>query len=408
MFWRILGQLFSASRGRLAVALLALASGAAVTTALINLNLDAERKLSTEFRTLGANVIAEPHLGKVFGILEVPNFKTDLVKARAPQRDSLASPLLEQAVLRGLTQAIDGAHGVAAPYLYLIANAHTSATSSTNETQVIVAGTWLDRIPQLSPWWKITGESITDRNDLKRCLIGRNVAQQLGAEPGSHLDLSYASPIGNQTMSFAVAGVINSGGQEDDQVIVNLSAVQQLAFLSGEIGFLQISIPGTPQEIATAISQLRIAAPALDILPIPQIAQAEASLLPRIRGLIFFMVALILVLTTLCVFASMAALAMERRRDVGLMKAIGGSISRIVRIFFTEAAALGLAGALIGYVAGIFLSRWIGERAFHVAISARPEVLPIVVALMVIVSLAGALPLRLLGRVRPAEILRGE
>ncbi len=147
--------------------------------------------------------------------------------------------------------------------------------------------------------------------------------------------------------------------------------------------------------------------PGLEVRPVPQIAQAEASLLPRIRGLIFFMVALILVLTTLCVFASMAALAMERRRDVGLMKAIGGSISRIVRIFFTEAAALGLAGALIGYVAGIFLSRWIGQRAFHVAISVRPEVLPIVVALMVGVSLAGALPLRLLGRVRPAEILRG-
>ena len=130
------------------------------------------------------------------------------------------------------------------------------------------------------------------------------------------------------------------------------------------------------------------ALPDLDVHPVPQIAQAEASLLPRIRGLIFFMVALILVLTTLCVFASMAALAMERRRDVGLMKAIGGSISRIVRIFFTEAAALGLAGAFIGYVAGIFLSRWIGQRAFHVAISARPEVLPIVIALMV-VSVAG-------------------
>jgi putative ABC transport system permease protein len=408
MFWRILGQLFSASRGRLAVALLALASGAAVTTALINLNLDAERKLTAEFRTLGANVIVEPHLGKVFGILEVPNFKTDLLKARAPQYDSLASPLLEQVVLRPLAPILDAAHGVAAPYLYLVANAHAGGAPSAEQTQVIVAGTWLDRMPRLSPWWKIKGDPITDRSDLERCLIGRNVAQQLGVEPGSHLDLSYASPIGNQTMSFAVAGVINSGGQEDNQVIVNLSAVQQLAALPGEIGFLQISIPGTPHEIETAISRLSAAVPAVDIHPVPQIAQAEASLLPRIRGLIFFMVALILVLTTLCVFASMAALAMERRRDVGLMKAIGGSISRIVRIFFTEAAALGLTGALIGYVAGIFLSRWIGERAFHVAISARPEVLPIVVALMVVVSLAGALPLRLLGRVRPAEILRGE
>ncbi len=64
MFWRILGQLFSASRGRLAVALLALASGAAVTTALINLNLDAERKVSGEFRTLGANAIILPNASR--------------------------------------------------------------------------------------------------------------------------------------------------------------------------------------------------------------------------------------------------------------------------------------------------------------------------------------------------------
>ena len=37
-----------------------------------------------------------------------------------------------------------------------------------------------------------------------------------------------------------------------------------------------------------------------------------------------------LVLTALCVLATMAALAMERREDVGLMKALGGSIARIV------------------------------------------------------------------------------
>src|SRR5579864_8675911 len=241
MFWRILGQLFSASRGRLAVALVALASGAAVTTALINLNLDAERKLSTEFRTLGANVIAEPHLGKVFWILEVPNFKTDYVKARAPQHDSLASPLLDQVILRRLAPTLDAVHAIAAPYLYLVVRADAGTASSPIETQVIMAGTWLDKTPQLSPWWKITGDSITDRDDLKRCLVGRNVAQQLGVEPGSHIELSYASPIGNQTVPFTVAGIINSGGQEDNQVIVNLYAVQNLAALQGEIGFVQMS-----------------------------------------------------------------------------------------------------------------------------------------------------------------------
>jgi putative ABC transport system permease protein len=385
MFWRILGQLLRASRGRLAVALLALASGAAVTTALINLNLDTERKVSGEFRTLGANVIAGPRAGS-----------------------STESQLIDESALLKLAPALQSVHGVAAPYLYSVATVHVGVDQLTKEAQVIVTGSWLDRASQLSPWWKITGRPISDRNDLKNCLVGRNVAQQLNIQPGSRIVLSYLDSAGKRTAPLSVAGVIDSGAQEDNQIIANLPVAQKLSGLKDRIGMVQMSIPGTPVEIESTISRLSAAVPALEVRPVPQIAQAEASLLPRIRGLIFFMVALILVLTTLCVFASMAALAMERRRDVGLMKAIGGSISRIVRIFFTEAAALGLAGALIGYVAGIFLSRWIGQRAFHVAISARPEVLPIVVALMVVVSLAGALPLRLLGRVRPAEILRGE
>ena len=123
------------------------------------------------------------------------------------------------------------------------------------------------------------------------------------------------------------------------------------------------------------------------------------------RGLIFAMV--VLILRSRCgVLASMAALAMERRRDVDSMKAIGGSMSRIARI--RRGRCAGFVGGVAGYVLGIALSQWIGRRAFNVAIAVRPEVLPLVVALMVGVALAGALPLRLLGRVRPAEILRGE
>ena len=60
MFLRILWKLLGASRGRLTVALIALTSGAAVCSALLNVNLDAERKLTQEFRTLGANVVVAP------------------------------------------------------------------------------------------------------------------------------------------------------------------------------------------------------------------------------------------------------------------------------------------------------------------------------------------------------------
>ena len=62
MFWRILRRLLSANRGRLFVMLLALGSGATVTAALLNLQVDAKRRLTSEFRAFGANVtITPPH-----------------------------------------------------------------------------------------------------------------------------------------------------------------------------------------------------------------------------------------------------------------------------------------------------------------------------------------------------------
>ena len=60
MFWRLLWQLLRGSRGRLVVAFVALVSGAAVISALLNVQLDVGRKLTQEFRTLGANLVISP------------------------------------------------------------------------------------------------------------------------------------------------------------------------------------------------------------------------------------------------------------------------------------------------------------------------------------------------------------
>ena len=64
MFGRLLLQLLRGSRGRLAVALIAVISGAAVVSALLNLDLDIGRKLTQEFRLLGANVVSQPRQPK--------------------------------------------------------------------------------------------------------------------------------------------------------------------------------------------------------------------------------------------------------------------------------------------------------------------------------------------------------
>jgi putative ABC transport system permease protein len=386
MFGRLLLKLLQGSRGRLAVALVAVISCAAVTSALLNLDLDIERKLTREFRTLGANLVISPRQTTQ---MAEPGVTT--ATSQAPPSLMDASPVLA-AVERGKTPDVIAA----APFLYVVARAAN--------TPVVVAGTWLDQARKLEPTWKLSGNWVASREDALQCLVGQNVARQFGLAPGGQIELKYL----DRNARLTVAGVVDAGGAEDNQVFVNLPVAQDLAGLQGKIELVQLSVSGTATGLSGYAAQLGRSLPELDVRPIRQVSEAEGQLLSRTQLLIVSMIVLILVLTALCVLATMAALAMERREDVGLMKALGGSISRIVGLFLAEVGVLGAAGGLIGCIAGVALSQWMGERVFGTSITPRWEVFPVTILLMVAVAMAGALPLRLLGKVKPAVILRGE
>lgn len=137
MFARLLWQMIRGNRGRLAVALVAVVSGAAVISALLNLDLDLERKLTQEFRMLGANLVISSHRA-------------------APMADAGAgSPALvdESAAEAALDENQNSRVAAAAPFLYIAAR----ATDSLTDTPVVVAGTWLDEARKLSPTWKLDG-----------------------------------------------------------------------------------------------------------------------------------------------------------------------------------------------------------------------------------------------------------
>ena len=380
MFWRLVFQLLRGNRGRLAVAILAIVSGAAVISALLNLDLGVQSKLTQEFRSLGANVVISPASGAAIQNAAAP---PALMRAEdvLPPLQSLQSP--EMAVV--------------APYLYVVARAQG--------TPVVVAGTWLDQAQKIEPTWKLEGSWISSRDDDSHCLIGRAVARQFHLAPGGVLKMDYLG----RSVQCTVAGIVDAGGTEDDQVFASLRVVQSLANLPGQISLVQISVSGAAKTIADYTARVASALPAgVQVRPIRQVTESEGGLLSRIQLLIISMVLLILILTALCVLGTMAALAMERRKDVGLMKSLGGSISRIVGIFLAEVGVLGALGGLLGAIIGVALSYWMGLRVFGTGISPRWEIFPVTVVLMIVVAMAGALPLRTLGNVKPAVILRGE
>jgi putative ABC transport system permease protein len=376
MFWRIVRRLFAAQRGRLLVILLALGASAALTAALLNLQVDARDRLTKEFRVFGANIVVAPCDTKSSsaGVVTLDESIVDKVRQSLPPRASADS------------------------YLYLVAS--VSAASSAQPVNAVIAGKRTERIAQ-SP-----GQSaiVTPRDNQNLCSVGVKAAQQLNLQPADHLTLK--NDKAEETCISEIADA--RGDAQDSQIVVNLDAAQRLASLPGKVSLVQVSVPGTPREIRKYIATLAQNIPAADVHGLRQFTDAEARIYTRVSGLLTATTALVLALTGLCVMAAMTNVAMERKNDVGLMKAIGGATRRVLRLFLAEAALLGLAGGIVGAAAGLLLSIWLGKTVFGVAARPRLIVYPVSVALTILVAIVSSYPLRRLANISPASVFRGE
>jgi len=376
MFWRIVRRLFAAQRGRLLVILLALGASAALTAALLNLQVDARDRLTKEFRVFGANIIVAPRETKssVPGAVTLDESIVEQVRRSLPPRASADS------------------------YLYLVAS--VSSANSNEAVNAVIAGKRTERIDQSS--WK--SAIVTPRDNKNLCLVGVKAAQQLHVQPNDRLTLKNDNR--EETCLSEIAEA--RGDAQDSQIVVDLDAAQRLASLAGKVSLIQLSVAGTPREIRDCIATLAQNIPAADVHGLRQFTDAEAKIYTRVSGLLTATIMLVLALAGLCVMAAMTNVAMERKNDVGLMKAIGGATRRVLRLFLAEAALLGLAGGVVGAAAGLLLSIWLGKTVFGVAARPRLIVYPVSVALTILVAIISAYPLRRLANISPASVFRGE
>ena len=149
--------------------------------------------------------------------------------------------------------------------------------------------------------------------------------------------------------------------------------------------------------------------PTAEVKPVRQIVEAEGRVLGKARSALLASAIVIVVTAILCVIATLTAWVLEQRKNFAIMKALGASERLITGFFAAEAAALGVAGALAGFVIGLGAAAWISHVNFHASVTPRFSVLPIVVGGSILLALVSSLlPISLLRRVQPATILRGE
>jgi putative ABC transport system permease protein len=366
MFGRMLLRAAVLRRRRAASALLAMIVAAAVATAMMNLYVDVQAKLRTEFRNYGANVVIVAKDG------------------HALPADAMAR--VESAL---------GAKTLAVPFSYAVARTKYGQS-------VVVVGTDFTRDRQLNHWWKVSHWPDAPNE----ALVGMRAAAVVSPKASPNRQ-PFELTFQGKAIQLAPAGMLQTGAGEDSRIYLDQTEFQNWTGVGPST--IEVAANGTAAEVETSIRQLAQLLPSADIRPVRQIMEGEANVLNKTRATLYASATLVVLTSALCVLATLIGWVFDRRRDFAIMKALGASERLVNGFFAAEAAALGVVGAVLGFFIGIGVAVWIGRVNFHAPVVPRFSVFPYVLAGSVGVALISAiLPIELLRRVQPAIILRGE
>jgi putative ABC transport system permease protein len=253
-------------------------------------------------------------------------------------------------------------------------------------------------------------------------MLGAALARRLSLRPGSSLNL-FGEP-------FTVAGILSTGGEEEDRVFVRLEVLARLTGRTGQVDAVQVGALTKPEDafarkdpskmqpaeyerwnctpyISSIAHQIEEALPMAVARPIRRVADNEGQVLNKVRGLMLLIALAALATAALTVWSVMATTVLERRYEIAIMEATGAGSGLIATLLGAEVAIEGAVGGLIGALAGARLSGAVSQTVFGVHGEAPALLVPLVVVVATAVALAGAAqPLRRALSLEPAVILR--
>jgi putative ABC transport system permease protein len=422
-------------RGKMLMIALTVALGTSLASAMLNVVLDVGDKVNRELKTYGANITVLPKgallLSDLYGMEDVGE-SPDMY---LPEDDAVK------------VKTIFWAHNIVDFTPLLTTQATVVAQGEAVEEEgespgVKVVGAWFARqmtlptgeeldtgISRMRSWWSLEGSWLSD-DDADGALLGSGIAQRYGLTPGDSLTLRGTEA----DASLTVRAVVDTGGEEDEQIFVTLETAQKLSGKEGLITGLEVSALTTPDNelarraaqnprslsskeyetwyctaYASAICyQIEEAIPDAVAKPVRQVAASEGSILEKTQLLMLFITLLSMVGAALGISNLVSASVMERAAEIGLIKALGGRDLAVAWLVLLAILLVGLVGGAVGYVLGLGFAQIIGHTVFGSPIAAAPMVIPLLAVILVLVIVLGSLPaLRSILRLRPAEVLHG-
>jgi len=426
MFARIVGQSFARNPRRKMLTAAALVVGITVATATLTIALEVGDRMSREFRSLGANLLVTPQADTLPLEIGGVDYRPVDEGAYLSEADlgKLKTIFWRHNIL-GFTPSLD--------VPTLVGGIRTTMVGTWYEHEVPVPdGTTFETgLKATNPSWQIQGRWF--RDGANEVVVGAALAAR---DPdafsiGKQIQVTQSGS-SHVARSLLITGIATTGDTEDNAILVPLSFAQEYSGHAGQFRQLFVSALTKPADalanrnpatlkgaeydrwfcspyISSISYQIRQVIPGVDVRAIRKVADSEGKILSHVSTLLWIVTLAALIAAGLAVAATSAAAVLERRVEIGVMKAIGATNTSVTALFLTEHLTLALIGGAIGFFLGAGLARFLGASVFGTPASPRFVLLPIVLGLAALVALIGGLiPLRRAARFDPAPILRGE
>lgn len=380
MYLRMITASVARRKSRMLVALLAVVVGATVLSGLVTIYYDIPRQMGMEFRNYGANMILVP---------------ADATKGGMTQED------IDGAIAHVRSDEIVGV----SPYHY--------ENLTINATPMVAAGTDLDSVRETSPYWYVEGEWPSKPGEV---LVGLEEADFFSLKVGETVTITYTvtgddgrDALSENSIDFVVSGLLDTGGSEEEYFFISR---EDMASLTGEeltYNVAELSIQANASRLQQIAADITKSEPNVSPQVVKRLTTSESTVLTKLQALVLLVTVVVLALTMICVATTMTAVVTERRKEIGLRKALGASDRSIMLEFMGEGLLQGAVGGLLGSGLGFAFAQLVSTNVFNSSITFRPLLVPItVLAALMVTGLACVIPVRNATNVDPALVLKGE
>ncbi|MCR4704826.1 MAG: FtsX-like permease family protein [Lachnospiraceae bacterium] len=378
MYIRMITASLLRRRSRMVIALLAIAIGATILSGLVTIYIDVPRQMGAQFRSYGANMILTANEGTMD----------------------------DAAIGKALSYIPDEILTGAVSYRY--------ENVRINDRPVMAVAVDMEGAKKTSPFWMVDGAWPQNPGEI---MIGKKVASTFLFRIGQQMNC-IVTPDTEETddgriieneVSFTVTGILDTGGKEEDYVFMLPRDMETLTGEKNTYSICELSVAATAAQLSDIEKSITDNADGIKAKLVKRVTSSETTVLSKLQALVFLVTVVVLALTMICVATTMTAVVAERRKEIGLRKALGASDGSIIAEFMGEGLVLGAVGGLLGAFLGFIFAQAVSTSVFNSSITLMPWLVPVTITASVLVTgIACMLPIRSATEVDPALVLKGE